>query len=562
MDLPAVFKANRWCGVTKKKGLQSTQFKAGDERTRELGRKGGQKLAADRRKASGQAPYEGTVWDVMRAAGMVGETWESWYAINGASYGLRLNASRFAHFQRHADREQAPPRQVREVVLVCGRRAGKTHNMAINAAFLGVRFDSSKLTAGESAVIPILAADRRQARQVFGYLRGIFELDEFRPYVHRVLKETIELHNGVNIEVHTASYRTIRGYTVVAAVLDEVAYWVTADGAANPDSEIVGALRPAMATVDDALLIMASSPYAAAGVLYGMHEKYFGKEGDNVLVFNADTRSLNPSVRVSLIEDAIEDDPIAAASEYGDAETGRVVFRTDVTAAFDPVAVRAVVVAGRIEVPRQPGVHYTAFVDASGGRADSMTLAIVHAERDMGVVDCLRERKPPFSPDSVVEEFVNVLRSYGISSVTGDRYAAEFHAERWRVRGITYKPSERTRSDVYRELIPIVNSKRVELLDDPVLFRQLVQLERRVARGGKDSIDHPKRQGARDDLANAVAGAIATLELGNGGYRLIFSSDSSASNGQSSAQQHGRPTRTWIQFDPATGRTEKLDVTT
>lgn len=45
------------------------------------------------------------------------------------------------------------------------------------------------------------------------------------------------------------------------------------------------------------------------------------------------------------------------------------------------------------------------------------------------------------------------------------------------------------------------------MLDNPKLIAQLVNLERRVPRGGKDSIDHPP--GAHDDLANAIAGLAA-----------------------------------------------------
>ena len=37
------------------------------------------------------------------------------------------------------------------------------------------------------------------------------------------------------------------------------------------------------------------------------------------------------------------------------------------------------------------------------------------------------------------------------------------------------------------------------------LVQQLATLERRTARGGKDSIDHPP--GGHDDIANAIAGA-------------------------------------------------------
>jgi hypothetical protein len=43
-------------------------------------------------------------------------------------------------------------------------------------------------------------------------------------------------------------------------------------------------------------------------------------------------------------------------------------------------------------------------------------------------------------------------------------------------------------------------------LDIPRLISQFHGLERRTARGGKDSIDHGP--GAHDDIANAVAGAI------------------------------------------------------
>jgi hypothetical protein len=44
------------------------------------------------------------------------------------------------------------------------------------------------------------------------------------------------------------------------------------------------------------------------------------------------------------------------------------------------------------------------------------------------------------------------------------------------------------------------------LLDHPRLINQICGLERRTARGGRDSIDHSP--GNHDDVANAVAGAI------------------------------------------------------
>jgi hypothetical protein len=42
--------------------------------------------------------------------------------------------------------------------------------------------------------------------------------------------------------------------------------------------------------------------------------------------------------------------------------------------------------------------------------------------------------------------------------------------------------------------------------------RQLLSLERRAFRGGRDAIDHPR--GGRDDVANAVAEALVMAQRG------------------------------------------------
>ena len=125
------------------------------------------------------------------------------------------------------------------------------------------------------------------------------------------------------------------------------------------------------------------------------------------------------------------------------------------------------------------------------------------------MLDAVRERRPPFSPEDVVEEFAETLRAYRIAKVQGDRYGGEWPREQFSKRGIRYEPAERTKSDLYRELLPLLNSGKVELLDNSRLIAQLCSLERRTARGGRDSIDHPP--GAHDDIANAMAGAIAMI---------------------------------------------------
>jgi hypothetical protein len=67
------------------------------------------------------------------------------------------------------------------------------------------------------------------------------------------------------------------------------------------------------------------------------------------------------------------------------------------------------------------------------------------------------------------------------------------------------------KSDIYKNLLPLINSGSVELLDNSRLISQLCSLERRKARGGRDSIDHGP--GQHDDVANAVAGSLVLLTL-------------------------------------------------
>jgi hypothetical protein len=124
----------------------------------------------------------------------------------------------------------------------------------------------------------------------------------------------------------------------------------------------------------------------------------------------------------------------------------------------------------------------------------------------VAVLDCLRERRPPFSPEAVVAEYAELLKSYRITKIQGDRYAGEWPREQFRKQGIIHDPSASPKSDLFRDLLPLVNSQCVRLPNNRRLVSQLVGLERRTARSGRDSIDHAP--GGHDDLANAVAGSL------------------------------------------------------
>jgi hypothetical protein len=183
-------------------------------------------------------------------------------------------------------------------------------------------------------------------------------------------------------------------------------------------------------------------------------------------------------------------------------------FRTDVESFITREAVEACVKSGVRERPPERKHSYIAFVDPSGGSSDAMTLAIAHKEGETEILDVIRERKPPFSPEAVVDEYAKLIREYRCSKVFGDRYAGEWPREQFQKRGVYYEPADKSKSEIYVDLLPLINSSAIDLLDNERLLMQLSSLERRTSRAGKDSIDHAP--GAHDDLANAVAGALVT----------------------------------------------------
>ena len=230
----------------------------------------------------------------------------------------------------------------------------------------------------------------------------------------------------------------------------------------------------------------------------------------------AASRDFNRTLPQSVVDRAIERDEASARAEY----LGE--FRTDIEGFVSPEVVRDRVPRGVYERPYQSGISYLGFVDPSGGSQDSFALAIGHVDfaRSTVILDCLREAKPPFSPESVTEDFCKTLASYKVNSVVGDKYAGEWPREQFSKYGVLYEPSAAPKSDLYRDLLPLLNSARIELLDHPKLVNQLCGLERRTARGGRDSIDHVP--GGHDDVANVCAG-LASLANRYGGFDASFS---------------------------------------
>jgi hypothetical protein len=419
-------------------------------------------------------------------------------------FGLPLDAAELELFRQCTGREAPPPADgFNEVWLVCGRRAGKSLALATIATFLAVFRDwSSSLAPGERGVVQILASDRSQSRVIYRYARALLtRVPPLAAMIERETREAIDLTNGLSLEITTADRSGARGFTLVAGLCDEVAHWETSETGANPDVEILNALRPAMLTVPGAMLLCASSPYAQRGAMWEAHKANFGKDDSPVLVWQAASRVMHPGLSQAKIDAEIAKDPARGRAEY------LALFRSPSEALLPRELVEAAIERGvTVRPPRQDVTTYTSFIDVSGGTgSDSFCAAVGHPEDGKAVLDAVFERRPPFSPAQVCAELRDWLQQYRLSICIGDAYAAGWVVDQLAGLGVTYQHSIRNRSEIYLNALPVFASGRVLLLENERLVNQLVSLERMTSPNGRDRID--ARHG-HEDLANAVCGVI------------------------------------------------------
>jgi len=427
-------------------------------------------------------------------------TWRAWFSFLKAIYCLPMESEELEIFKTATGLEKPPKQPPKEIFVIAGRRSGKSFIASLIAVYESCFRDWSNILApGEIGFYAITAADRKQAKIIMNYVRGFFEKSPvLQKMVANYFKEEIELKNRISLDIKTCSWRSIRGYSLVGSIFEEVAFWRSEEFSAIPDKEVYRATLPGLSTTEGRLIAI-SSPHSRAGLLWEKFQSHYGKEGD-ILIWRAPTEVMNPTISKRLIVEALEQDPQGARSEW----LGE--FRQDIESFISLETLQACVIPGRQFLPPEPNKFYIGFIDPSGGSNDSFTLAITHCEGEKIILDQLLERRPPFSPENVVAEFAAVLKEYRICSVVSDRYAGQWVAESFAKVGIGVNYSELSASGLYEETLPLINAGKVELIDNSRLLNQFSSLERRVRSGGKDLITHPP--GGHDDSANAAAGGI------------------------------------------------------
>jgi hypothetical protein len=429
-----------------------------------------------------------------------GSSWDRWRAVIKATFAEPMTEAEVASFKEVAGNRDPPARRVREAVFAVGRGGGKDSVASLVATAIAVNFNG-KLRPGEKATILCLAVDRDQAAIAARYVQAYFDqVPALRSLVKTVDRFGVTLRNGVEIIIGTNSYRSVRGKSLLCVIADEVAFWRSEDSA-NPDIEVAGAVAPGLARVPGSMLILISSVYRRSGLLYQRVRDNFGKDGDDALAIVGTTLQFNPTFDVKTIERQIAEDAPRYNAEYNS------IWRDDLSAFIGLELVEASVDEGIAVRPPQPGVAYHAFADSSGNRSDSFTGGIAHAARDgMVRLDVSFERKPPFNPSEVARELVDLAKSYRCTKIVGDAYGAGLLEDLFARAGMRYVKSERDRSAIYLDCLPLFASGRIRLLDNKRLVSQFASLERRTFPTGRDVVR--KTPGGHDDAANSAAGAL------------------------------------------------------
>jgi hypothetical protein len=429
-------------------------------------------------------------------------------------------------FQQCTGRTQLPNRQerrrLRRYVLLVGRRGGKDRFESAVAVWRAALCADWRqhTSAGEQSVVLLLGKDKKPAAILRKYCTGLLAIPALAREVTRQTTDVIEFRNGSTLEIVSNDAGLVRGRSAIAVIGSESCFWKSGEHAASSDEEVIAGAEPSMSMCPDGgLLLMGSSVYRQRGWMYRKFKELHGNDESEDICWFAPSRTMNPSLPQSVVDQAIAEDPLRFGAEYNS------TWREDLSECYPLDAVENSTDWKVYERARQPGIMYVAFFDAATGTGgDAFTFCIVHCPYNDNVVtvDVLRERKPRFVAAEVIKEFAILLKSYGCYECSGDKFGGGLVSDEWLRNGIRFKESEYTTSENYLRALPMIMSGRARLLDNAQLRHQLTSLERSVTLSGHEIVRHPQISSSHDDLATSLCGALVIAgDRGHGNSFLV-----------------------------------------
>ena len=226
-------------------------------------------------------------------------SWTNWRTVLKAAHALPVTSEERATLERLTGRETLPDQPCRELWLLLGRRSGKSIIAALLAVF-ATCCQTYTLAPGEVGVFMVIAADRKQARVIKRYISGLLRSHpSLEVLIAKETAEAIWLTNGLCIEIHTCSFRSLRGYTCIGAASTKSPFGTRRQRQPRPR----GAHRPTRRDGERARrdADRAHVRLCAAGRGLAHVREHFGRPSADVLVVNAPTTTMNPTIDEQVI---------------------------------------------------------------------------------------------------------------------------------------------------------------------------------------------------------------------------------------------------------------------
>jgi len=428
-------------------------------------------------------------------------------------------------------------REYPEAIMVSGIRAGKSELAAFISTYEATCGGHEAFTRKGKRVIWFqIAQDLGQAQYSLHAIRANLESMAFmQGRIGVVTARRIDLWNGMTIVTHPPTVKSVRGYDSPGAVMDELAVWWQDADSANPDFEIYNQLLSRQAQFKDPKIVMISSPWNKAGLLWQRFQA--GTDGCNLLcevcrgreagprlgcmacatlrhphqgrlVLYATTAALTnpakPHVTHAWLEATHRKDPRAFQREC------LAQFQDSLSGFLDSTLLRAAVDAGITGRPPEPRHFYVAAIDPAF-RRDAFGFCIAHAEEEKGIIiDYLLRELPAegrkIDPTLMLAQVGEICKRYRIAEVLTDQFSIEALRQIGLGAGIVLREvpfTGKSKAAIYGNLQQLLNTGRLRLLDHPETLKELLLLERQNLQGGQTKIAAPREE--HDDMATVVA---------------------------------------------------------
>jgi len=433
-------------------------------------------------------------------------------ALLRATDALTLVGEHLDIYRQCTGRHDPPKAPVSGVTVGAGARSGKDTRYNVPKGLHEVYFGGHEehLTRGETAMFPIVCPTKLLTRVTFDYFTGtVLDTPVLRAeLVEEPTTERLRFTRRREIVCLPCVAAVARGWSIPVAIENESAFF-RFEGNANSDVEVRAALRRGMLSSPNPREFTTSTLYLPSGILHADFRAAWGVDNPDRMFWRASTALMNPSITPERLERERRMDPQRFSREY-EAE-----WMLDVSGFVPPEWIDGAKEAGRRERPPQDGLTYVIAGDTAGGgeteKADWFTCVVVHAEgrgSDARIVqDVMRGRKSA-NLTATVREYADLARAYRCPEFHGDRYAAGWVRQAFTEAGLRYVDAERTRSEAFLDLEPLLAQGRVVLLDHPELLKELKNLERKAKPGGRVEVTHPPVGRCHDDHANSLALAV------------------------------------------------------